>query len=141
MPKIISEHLFYRDNTDFLPVAYIAGLQPGIPVTVPITVVAEDGVTSLTYYIQILREVGAGNGSGDASDVLSGLLGDSPASSPSGGLDSSTVFMSSNPQLATPPPPFFNEVQLQEGEHRWFRLLNNSLLQSLPIKVLALISF
>ena len=96
--------------------AYIAGLQPGIPVTLPIMVVAEDDVTSLSYYVQILREVGADNSSGDASDVLSGLLGDSPASSPSSGLDGSTVFMSSIPQLATPPPPPSKEIQLQEGE-------------------------
>ena len=115
-PQRISQLCSCRDNTDFLPVAYIAGLQPGIPVTVPITVVAEDGVTSLSYYLQILRDVGADNSSGDASDVLSGLLGDSPASSPSSGLDGSAVFMSSNPQLTTPPPPPLEEVQLQEGK-------------------------
>lgn len=97
--------------------AYIAGLQPGVPVTLPITVVAEDGVTSLSYYVQILREVGADNSSGDASNVLSGLLGDSPASSPSSSLDSSSVFLSSNPQLASPPPPPFEKSQLQEGIH------------------------
>ncbi len=104
-----------RDNTDFLPVAYVAGLQPGIPVTLPITVVAEDGVTSLSYYVQIQREVAPDSSSGNASDLLSGLLGDSPASSPSSGLDSSSIFMSSNPQLATPPPPSFEKSQLQEG--------------------------
>ena len=96
--------------------AYIAGLQPGVPVILPITVVAEDGVTSLSYYVQILREVGGDNSSGDASNVLSGLLGDSPASSPSSSLDGSSVFLSSNPQLSSPPPPPFEKSQLQEGK-------------------------
>ena len=55
-----------RNNTDFLPVAYVLGLQPGIPLEVPIVVVAEDSVTSLRYYLQITRAQPADN---DTSDL------------------------------------------------------------------------
>ena len=44
-----------RQHTDFLPVALVLGLVPGRPVTVPIIVVAEDGVTSLRYYVTVVR--------------------------------------------------------------------------------------
>ena len=54
-----------RNNTDFLPVAYVLGLQPGIPVEVPIVVVAEDSVTSLRYYLQITRGQPADNDTTD----------------------------------------------------------------------------
>lgn len=42
----LNKEFWFRENSDFLPVAYIVGLQPGIAVQVPIVVVAEDGVTS-----------------------------------------------------------------------------------------------
>ena len=57
-----------RNNTDFLPVAYVLGLQPGIPLEVPIVVVAEDSVTSLRYYLQITRGQPADNDN-DTSDL------------------------------------------------------------------------
>ena len=44
-----------RQHTDFLPIALVLGLVPGRPVTVPIVVVAEDGVTSLRYYVTVSR--------------------------------------------------------------------------------------
>ncbi|KAK9837118.1 hypothetical protein WJX81_003998 [Elliptochloris bilobata] len=44
-----------RQHTDFLPIALVLGLVPGRPVTVPIVVVAEDGVTSLRYYVTVAR--------------------------------------------------------------------------------------
>lgn len=40
-----------RNNTEFLPAALIIGLQPGVPLMIPIVVVAEDGVTSQRYYV------------------------------------------------------------------------------------------
>ena len=44
-------HACCRNNTEFLPAALVIGLQPGVPLVVPIVVVAEDGVTSQRYYI------------------------------------------------------------------------------------------
>lgn len=35
--------------------ALVVGLPPGTPVEVPIVVVAEDGVTSLRYYVHVTR--------------------------------------------------------------------------------------
>lgn len=40
-----------RNNTEFLPAALVIGLQPGVPLLIPIVVVAEDGVTSQRYYV------------------------------------------------------------------------------------------
>lgn len=40
-----------RNNTEFLPAALILGLQPGVPLVIPIVVVAEDGVTSQRYFV------------------------------------------------------------------------------------------
>lgn len=116
-----------RANTDFLPIAYIAGLQPGIPVTVPIVIVAEDGVTSLTYSVQILRDVPEGNETSDAADVLSQLWGGAPipdsssssSSSSSSGLDSSSLVLSATSALpSTPPPPSLPNA-LQAGSEPW----------------------
>jgi hypothetical protein len=45
-----------RAQADFLPVALVLGLVPGQPVEVPIVIVAEDGVTSLRYYLRIVRD-------------------------------------------------------------------------------------
>jgi hypothetical protein len=39
-------------------VALILGLVPGVPLEVPIVVVAEDGVTSLRYYVNVIRALG-----------------------------------------------------------------------------------
>lgn len=47
--------MFCRAKADFLPVALVLGLVPGVPVEVPIVVVAEDGVTSLRYFLNIMR--------------------------------------------------------------------------------------
>ena len=41
----------HRNNTEFLPAALIIGLQPAVPLSIPIVVVAEDGVTSQRYYV------------------------------------------------------------------------------------------
>ncbi len=40
-----------RNNTGFLPAALVLGLQPGVPLIIPIVVVAEDGVTSQRYFV------------------------------------------------------------------------------------------
>ena len=48
-----------RQNTNFLPAAVILGLEPGVPINVPIVVTAEDGVTSLRYYISLVQSPGA----------------------------------------------------------------------------------
>ncbi len=48
-----------RQNTDFLPAAVILGLEPGVPVNIPIVVTAEDGVTSLRYYVSLVQSPGA----------------------------------------------------------------------------------
>lgn len=40
-----------RNNSNFLPAAFVLGLQPGVPLTIPVTVVAEDDVTSQRYFI------------------------------------------------------------------------------------------
>ncbi len=40
-----------RNNTGFLPAALVLGLQPGVPLIIPILVVAEDGVTSQRYFV------------------------------------------------------------------------------------------
>ncbi|KAK9803015.1 hypothetical protein WJX72_000035 [[Myrmecia] bisecta] len=75
-----------RQNQDFLPAAIILGLTPGTPVKVPIVVVAEDGVTSLRYYVYILRaEDPSGNSTlgaalSAAGSVLSAAEGNSTLS-------------------------------------------------------------
>ena len=43
--------IVHRNNTEFLPAALIIGLQPAVPLDIPIVVVAEDGVTSQRYYV------------------------------------------------------------------------------------------
>lgn len=50
-PPQVSRHAWCRNNTEFLPAALVIGLQPGMPLVVPIVVVAEDGVTSQRYYV------------------------------------------------------------------------------------------
>lgn len=48
--RMISK-LSCRNSSSFLPAALVLGLQPGLPVTIPVTVVAEDDVTSQRYYV------------------------------------------------------------------------------------------
>ena len=77
-----------RQRPDFLPAAVVLGLQPGVPTSIPIVVVAEDGVTSLRYFITIIRaeapaapdaDITANNSSSIGTDELisngSSLLG------------------------------------------------------------------
>ena len=95
--------------------AYIAGLQPGIAVTVPIVVVAEDGVTSSHYYLQVLRGELPTDDSSNSSELLN-LWGLSPGGAPTDSLDSSTMLMTANPeQPSSPPPPPLTSVW-QAGE-------------------------
>jgi hypothetical protein len=80
--------LLYRASADFLPVAFVLGLAPGRVTKVPIVVVAEDGVTSLRYYLNIFRaapRAGSGQDPGASAwhvgdDASSGTAG-SPAAS------------------------------------------------------------
>lgn len=92
-----------RDNNDFLPVAIILGLTPGETLTVPITILAEDGVTSSVYHVDILRTSAAegalsaksldlGSGSGLGPAVALSLTG---ISSSKGGSQDAGI----------PPPP------------------------------------
>lgn len=67
-----------RQDTDFLPVALILGLVPGVPLEVPIVVVAEDGVTSLRYYVNVIRAPGPVSGNlslvDDSGNGAAGLV-------------------------------------------------------------------
>ncbi|KAK9825612.1 hypothetical protein WJX74_010253 [Apatococcus lobatus] len=46
-----------RSNQGFLPAAVIIGLIPGVPLQVPIVVIAEDDVTSNQYVVQLTRDM------------------------------------------------------------------------------------
>ena len=61
-----------RAKADFLPVALVLGLSPGVPVEVPIVVIAEDGVTSLRYFLHILRSMPPANATAPASSASGG---------------------------------------------------------------------
>ena len=80
----------HRAFADFLPVAFVLGLAPGRPTKVPIVIVAEDGVTSLRYYLNIFRAVPPA-GSGQKSSASAWPLGDAASSgiagSPTASLD------------------------------------------------------
>ena len=82
--------LLHRASADFLPVAFVLGLAPGRATEVPIVIVAEDGVTSLRYYLNIFRAV-APSGSGRDFSASAWPLGDDASSgiagSPAASLD------------------------------------------------------
>lgn len=61
-----------RAQADFLPVALVLGLSPGWPVEVPIVVIAEDGVTSLRYFLHIVRNMPPVNATAPASAASGG---------------------------------------------------------------------
>ncbi|CAL8464733.1 g4268 [Coccomyxa elongata] len=61
-----------RAQADFLPVALVLGLSPGVPVEVPIVVIAEDGVTSLRYFLHIVRNMPPANATAPASAASGG---------------------------------------------------------------------
>lgn len=79
-----------RASADFLPVAFVLGLAPGKATEVPIVIVAEDGVTSLRYYLNIFRADAPKNSTGSSS-ASSWSLGSSAYlgsdGAPSGSLD------------------------------------------------------
>ncbi|KAK9917087.1 hypothetical protein WJX75_000778 [Coccomyxa subellipsoidea] len=77
-----------RAQADFLPVALVLGLSPGVPVEVPIVVIAEDGVTSLRYFLYIVRDQPPANASSPASSASGSgsLIGDGIGGSASGSL-------------------------------------------------------
>ena len=77
-----------RAQADFLPVALVLGLSPGVPVEVPIVVIAEDGVTSLRYFLYIVRDQPPANASLPASSASGSgsLIGDGIGGSASGSL-------------------------------------------------------
>ena len=72
-----------RASADFLPIALVLGLATGKTTEVPIVIVAEDGVTSLRYYLNIFRAEASKNSSGSNS-TSSWSLG---TSANSGGAD------------------------------------------------------
>ena len=78
-----------RASADFLPIAFVLGLAPGKATEVPIVIVAEDGVTSLRYYLNIFRAGAPSNSTG--SSASSWNLGSSShfggAGAPLGSLD------------------------------------------------------
>ena len=78
-----------RAQADFLPVALVLGLSPGVPVEVPIVVIAEDGVTSLRYFVYIVRDQPLANASSPTSSLSgsgSAIIGSaSLANGPSSG--------------------------------------------------------
>ena len=82
--------LLHRASADFLPVAFVLGLAPGRATEVPIVIVAEDGVTSLRYYLNIFRALPPA-GSGRDSSASAWPLGDDASSgiagSPAASLD------------------------------------------------------
>lgn len=77
-------------------------------------IVAEDGVTSLRYYVSVLREGGS-----DAAIVtansLENLWDGGPSSAPYGSLDNSSLLISNPGQLIAPPPPLITS-EWQTGE-------------------------
>ena len=75
-----------RASADFLPVAFVLGLAPGKATEVPIVIVAEDGVTSLRYYLNIFRAVAPKNSTSNdtspwtlGSDAYSGSAKSPPS--------------------------------------------------------------
>ena len=78
-----------RASADFLPIAFVLGLAPGKATEVPIVIVAEDGVTSLRYYLNIFRADAPKNttGSGSSSWNLGSSAYLGSAGAPSGSLD------------------------------------------------------
>jgi hypothetical protein len=76
-----------RPRADFLPQALVLGLAPGVPLEVPIVVIAEDGVTSLRYFLSILRAQQPANSSSSSIPAAGGPASD--GSSSGGDLDGS----------------------------------------------------
>ncbi|KAL0019979.1 hypothetical protein WJX79_005353 [Trebouxia sp. C0005] len=65
-----------RNNTGFLPAALVLGLQPGVPLIIPIVVVAEDGVTSQRYFVSVTRNTTEASAPGSAAAEEAAPLGD-----------------------------------------------------------------
>lgn len=72
-----------RAQADFLPIALVLGLSPGVPVEVPVVIIAEDGVTSLRYFLYIMRSLPPINATSPSSSVngIGSLLGGSSGGS------------------------------------------------------------
>ena len=83
--------------------AFVLGLAPGKATEVPIVIVAEDGVTSLRYYLNIFRAEPPKNSTGrwGASSWSLGSLGS--AGAPSGSLDLRSRGSGSDAKESMPP--------------------------------------
>ena len=97
-----------RSNAGFLPAAYIVGLQPGLPVSVPILVVAEDGVTSNRYFVSLYRDLPK-NTSNSAPESANAP----PPAADGNGQSMLDVTVSLASDLSSPPPPSIVPVSAQ----------------------------
>ncbi len=95
--------------------AFVLGLAPGKATEVPIVIVAEDGVTSLRYYLNIFRAEAPKNSTdkGGTSAWSLGSLGS--AGAPSGSLDLRSGGSGSDAKESMPPSMLSAKAARQPG--------------------------
>jgi hypothetical protein len=119
-----------RQDTDFLPVALILGLVPGVPLEVPIVVVAEDGVTSLRYYVNVIRAPGPATANislvDDSGSGAAGLVLGSGDADEAEALGLPQKVMTQRRSAALVPPPYRAGMLPPGATLEWSRMVPSS---------------